>query len=143
MPVLASKLNPRTEDFKANAAAMRALVDDLNARLAKIALGGGEGPRGKHLARGKLLPRDRVEMLLDPDTPFLEVAPLAALDMYGNDAPGAGLIAGVGRVSGVDCMIVCNDATVKGGTYYPMTVKKHLRDRKSTRLNSSHGYISY
>lgn len=135
MPVLVSKLNPRTEDFKANAAAMRALVDDLNARLAKIALGGGEGPRGKHLARGKLLPRDRVEMLLDPDTPFLEVAPLAALDMYGNDAPGAGLIAGVGRVSGVDCMIVCNDATVKGGTYYPMTVKKHLRAQEIAQQN--------
>ncbi len=135
MPALASKLNPRTEDFKANAAAMRALVDDLNARLAKIAQGGGEGPRGKHLARGKLLPRDRVEMLLDPDTPFLELAPLAALDMYNNDAPGAGLIAGVGRVSGVDCMIVCNDATVKGGTYYPMTVKKHLRAQEIAQQN--------
>ena len=81
MPTLASKLNARSEEFKANAAAMRALVDDLNAKLAKIALGGGEGPRAKHLARGKLLPRDRVEMLLDPDTPFLEIAPLAALDM--------------------------------------------------------------
>src|ERR1043165_8417171 len=107
MPVLASKLNPRTEDFKANAAAMRALVDDLNAKLAKIAQGGDDGPRAKHLARGKLLPRDRVEMLLDPDTPFLEVAPLAALDMYKNDAPGAGLIAGIGRVSGADGLIVC------------------------------------
>lgn len=135
MPVLASKLNPRTEDFKAHAAAMRALVDDLNARLAKIAQGGGEGPRSKHLARGKLLPRDRVEMLLDPDTPFLEVAPLAALDMYNNDAPGAGLIAGIGRVSGVDCMVVCNDATVKGGTYYPMTVKKHLRAQEIAQQN--------
>ena len=89
MPALASKLSPRSEDFKANAAAMRALVDDLNAKLAKIGLGGGEAPRAKHLARGKLLPRDRVEMLLDPDTPFLEVAPLAALDMYKGDAPGA------------------------------------------------------
>ncbi|WP_280152906.1 carboxyl transferase domain-containing protein [Piscinibacter sp. XHJ-5] len=135
MPVLASKLNPRTEDFKANAAAMRTLVDDLNARLAAIAQGGGDGPRAKHVARGKLLPRDRVEMLLDPDTPFLEIAPLAALDMYGNDAPGAGLIAGVGRVSGVDCMIVCNDATVKGGTYYPMTVKKHLRAQEIAQQN--------
>ncbi|HKX42094.1 MAG TPA: carboxyl transferase domain-containing protein, partial [Burkholderiaceae bacterium] len=135
MPVLASKLNPRTEDFKANAAAMRALVDDLNAKLVQIAQGGGEGPRAKHVARGKLLPRDRVEMLLDPDTPFLEVAPLAALDMYRNDAPGAGLIAGIGRVSGVDCMIVCNDATVKGGTYYPMTVKKHLRAQEIAMQN--------
>jgi 3-methylcrotonyl-CoA carboxylase beta subunit len=135
MPVLASSLNPRAEDFKANAAAMRALVDDLNARLAAIALGGGEGPRSKHLARGKLLPRDRVEMLLDPDTPFLEVAPLAALGMHGDDAPGAGLIAGIGRVSGAECMIVCNDATVKGGTYYPMTVKKHLRAQEIAQQN--------
>jgi 3-methylcrotonyl-CoA carboxylase beta subunit len=135
MAALVSKLNPRTEDFKANAAAMRALVDDLNAKLAKIAQGGGEGPRAKHVARGKLLPRDRVEMLLDPDTPFLEVAPLAALNMYNNDAPGAGLIAGVGRVSGVDCMVVCNDATVKGGTYYPMTVKKHLRAQEIAQQN--------
>mgnify|MGYP000967457555 FL=1 len=132
MPVLASNLSPRSEEFKANAAAMRALVEDLNARLAQIAQGGGDAARAKHTARGKLLPRERVEMLLDPDTPFLEVAPLAALDMYkekgGNDAaPGAGLIAGIGRVAGVECMIVCNDATVKGGTYFPMTVKKHLR----------------
>jgi 3-methylcrotonyl-CoA carboxylase beta subunit len=106
---------------------MQALVQDLNARLAKIAEGGGEAARAKHLARGTLLPRDRVEMLLDPDTPFLEIAPLAALDMYDNDAPGAGVITGIGRVSGVECLIVCNDATVKGGTYYPLTVKKHLR----------------
>ena len=111
MPAIASKLNPRSEDFKANAAAMRALVDDLNAKLAQIALGGGEGPRAKHLARGKLLPRERVEMLHVPGTPFLEIAPLAALNMYtGKDgadaAPGAGLIAGIGRVSGVDCVIV-------------------------------------
>src|SRR5207253_104526 len=84
---------------------------------------------------GKLLPRDRVEMLLDPDTPFLEVAPLAATDMHNNDAPGAGLIAGIGRVSGVECVIVCNDATVKGGTYYPMTVKKHLRAQEIAREN--------
>ncbi len=135
MPVLVSKLSPRSEDFKANAAAMRALVDDLQARLAQIAQGGGDGPRAKHVARGKLLPRDRVEMLLDPDTPFLEVAPLAALGMYGNAAPGAGLIAGVGRISGVDCMVVCNDATVKGGTYYPMTVKKHLRAQEIAAQN--------
>jgi 3-methylcrotonyl-CoA carboxylase beta subunit len=132
MPVLASKLNPRADDFKANAAAMRTLVDDLNTQLAQIARGGGEAARAKHTGRGKLLPRERVEMLLDPDTPFLEVAPLAALHMYkersGNDAaPGAGLIAGIGRVNGVECLVVCNDATVKGGTYFPMTVKKHLR----------------
>ncbi len=140
MPALASKLNPRSEEFKANAAAMRGLVDDLNAKLAQIALGGGEAARAKHLARGKLLPRERVEMLLDPDAPFLEIAPLAALNMYkergGVDAaPGAGLIAGIGRVSGVECLIVCNDATVKGGTYFPMTVKKHLRAQEIAMQN--------
>ena len=117
-----------------------AWVDDLNARLAQVAQGGGEGPRTKHLARGKLLPRDRVEMLLDPGTPFLEIALLAALRMYvekdgADGAPGAGLIAGIGRVSGVDCLIVCNDATVKGGTYYPMTVKKHLRAQEIAQQN--------
>lgn len=135
MPALATKLSPRSEDFKANATAMRALVDDLNAKLAQVALGGGDAPRAKHVARGKLLPRDRVEMLLDPDTPFLEISPLAAHGMYNGDAPGAGLIAGIGRVSGIDCMIVCNDATVKGGTYYPMTVKKHLRAQEIAQAN--------
>ncbi|WP_374567770.1 carboxyl transferase domain-containing protein [Ideonella sp.] len=140
MATLASKLNPRSEEAKANAAAMRALVDDLNAKLAKIAEGGGEAARAKHLGRGKLLPRERVEMLLDPDTPFLEIAPLAALGMYpekdGSDAaPAAGMIAGIGRVAGVECVIVCNDATVKGGTYYPLTVKKHLRAQEIAQQN--------
>jgi len=140
MPALASKLNPRSDEFGASAAAMRMLVDDLKAKLARVALGGGEGPRAKHLARGKLLPRDRVEMLLDPGTPFLEIAPLAALNMYtdkaGVDAaPGAGLITGIGRVSGVDCLIVCNDATVKGGSYFPLTVKKHLRAQEIAQQN--------
>ncbi|WP_408598093.1 carboxyl transferase domain-containing protein, partial [Limnohabitans sp.] len=127
MPQLHTQLNPRSADFAANAQAMRALVDDLNLQVAQAQQGGGEAARAKHVARGKLLPRDRVQMLLDPGTPFLELAPLAALHMYNNEAPSAGLIAGIGRVSGVDCMIVCNDATVKGGTYYPLTVKKHLR----------------
>lgn len=140
MATLVSKLNPRSEEAKANAAAMRALVDDLNAKLAKIAEGGGEAARAKHLGRGKLLPRERVEMLLDPDTPFLEIAPLAALGMYpekdGSDsAPAAGMIAGIGRVGGVECVIVCNDATVKGGTYYPLTVKKHLRAQEIAQQN--------
>ncbi len=135
MPQLIPKVSTRSEEFKVNAAAMRALVDDLNTRLAKIAEGGGEAARAKHLGRGKLLPRERVQMLLDPDTPFLEVAPLAALGMYGDEAPGAGIIAGIGRVSGVECVIVCNDATVKGGTYYPMTVKKHLRAQEIAREN--------
>ena len=140
MSTLSTQLNARSEDFKANAAAMRLLVDDLNARLAKIALGGGEDARRKHLSRGKLLPRDRVERLLDPGTPFLEIAPLAALGMYpekgGQDAaPGAGMIAGIGRVAGVECLIVCNDATGKGGTYYPLTVKKHLRAQEIAAQN--------
>ncbi|HMN77262.1 MAG TPA: carboxyl transferase domain-containing protein [Burkholderiaceae bacterium] len=140
MTVLASKLNVRSEDFKANAAAMGALVDDLNAQLARIAQGGGDAPRAKHVARGKLLPRDRVEMLLDPGAPFLEIAPLAALGMYkekdgGDAAPGAGLIAGVGRVAGIECVVVCNDATVKGGTYFPLTVKKHLRAQEIAQQN--------
>jgi 3-methylcrotonyl-CoA carboxylase beta subunit len=135
MPVLESKLNARSADFQANAAAMRAMVDDLRVQLAKVAEGGGQVARERHTGRGKLLPRDRVQMLLDPGTPFLELAPLAALNMYNNDAPGAGIVAGIGRVSGVDCMIVCNDATVKGGTYYPMTVKKHLRAQEIAQQN--------
>ncbi|MDO9236892.1 MAG: carboxyl transferase domain-containing protein [Aquabacterium sp.] len=127
MPLIETQLNPRSETFKANAQAMQLLIDDLTQQLDRIAMGGGEAPRAKHVARGKLLPRDRVEQLLDAGSPFLEVAPLAALNMYHNAAPGAGVIAGIGRVSGVECMIVCNDATVKGGTYYPISVKKHLR----------------
>ncbi len=136
MSALTTQLDPRSAEFGANAAAMRALVDDLRARCAEVAQGGGQVARDKHLARGKLLPRARVQALLDPGTPFLELAPLAALNLYNNDAPGAGLIAGVGRVSGVDCMVVCNDATAKGGTYYPMTVKKHLRAQEIAAQNN-------
>lgn len=135
MGILDSRLNPRSADFQANAATMRALVQDLRQQVDTVCAGGGEAARAKHLARGKLLPRDRVQQLLDPGTPFLELAPLAALNMYHNAAPGAGLIAGIGRVSGQDCMIVCNDATVKGGTYYPMTVKKHLRAQEIAAQN--------
>ena len=140
MPTIDTKLNPRSADFQANAAAMRALVDDLKAQVQRVGQGGGEAARKKHMDRGKLLPRVRVQMLLDPGTPFLEVAPLAALNMYpekdGRDAaPGAGIVAGIGRVAGIDCMIVCNDATVKGGTYYPMTVKKHLRAQEIAEQN--------
>src|SRR5438105_1478190 len=131
MPALESQLNPRSAEFQSNAAAMRALVEDLHATLAKAAAGGGEAARAKHTARGKLLPRDRVQMLLDPGTPLLEIAPLAAHGMYNGDAPCAGVIAGIGRVSGVDCMIVCNDATLKGGTYYPITVNKPLRAQET------------
>lgn len=138
MSTLETKLNARSAEFQANAGAMRALVDDLAAQVAKAAAGGGEAARKKHVARGKLPPRERVQMLLDPGTPFLEIAPLAAHAMYKGDAPCAGLIAGIGRVSGVDCMIVCNDATVKGGTYYPMTVKKHLRAQEIAQQNRLH-----
>jgi 3-methylcrotonyl-CoA carboxylase beta subunit len=140
MPVLNSQLNARSTDFQTNAQAMRVVVDDLKAKIAQAAMGGGEAARAKHAARGKLLPRDRVMTLLDPGTPFLEIAPLAAMCMYpdkdGSDsAPAAGVIAGIGRVSGIDCMIVCNDATVKGGTYYPLTVKKHLRAQEIAQQN--------
>jgi 3-methylcrotonyl-CoA carboxylase beta subunit len=141
MPVLETHLNARSADFLANAIAMRTVVDDLRTRIALAQLGGGDAARAKHTGRGKLLPRDRVNMLLDPGTPFLEIAPLAALGMYpdkdGSDsAPAAGVIAGIGRVSGIDCMIVCNDATVKGGTYYPLTVKKHLRAQEIAQQNN-------
>ena len=102
MSKLVTQLNPRSAEFQANAAAMRTVVEDLRAQLAQVAQGGGEAARAKHVARGKLLPRERVQMLLDPGTPFLELAPLAALNMYNNDAPGAGLIAGIGRVAGVE-----------------------------------------
>ena len=140
MPVLESKLKPRSADFQANTAAMRALVEDLNAQIAKSALGGGEVARAKHTGRGKLLPRERIQMLLDPGTPFLELSPLAAMGLYrdrdGSDsAPCAGVVCGIGRVEGVDCMIVCNDATVKGGSYFPMTVKKHLRAQEIAQQN--------
>jgi 3-methylcrotonyl-CoA carboxylase beta subunit len=141
MSVLETKLNARSADFQANAAALREQVQDLTAQVARVAAGGGDVARAKHVARGKLPPRERVQMLLDPGTPFLELAPLAALAMYpdrdGSDsAPCAGLIAGIGRVSGVDCLIICNDATVKGGTYYPMTVKKHLRAQEVAMQNN-------
>ncbi|MDR7152378.1 3-methylcrotonyl-CoA carboxylase beta subunit [Hydrogenophaga palleronii] len=141
MTILETQLNARSADFQTNAAAMRAVVEDLQKQIARSALGGGEAARAKHTARGKLLPRDRVQMLLDPGTPFLELSPLAAMNMYpdrdGSDsAPCAGVITGIGRVSGVDCLIVCNDATVKGGTYYPMTVKKHLRAQEVAMQNN-------
>jgi 3-methylcrotonyl-CoA carboxylase beta subunit len=141
MTTLESKLNSRSDEFKANSAAMQLVVDDLKEKIAKIALGGGEEARQKHLARGKLLPRERVQTLLDPGTSFLEFSQLAAYDMYkeknGNDAaPSAGVITGIGRVAGQECVIVCNDATVKGGTYYPLTVKKHLRAQEIAEQNN-------
>src|ERR671912_980972 len=135
MTILSSQVDTRSDTFKRNAEAMRVLVADLKVRTDKIRLGGGEESRKRHVARGKLLPRERVRALLDPGSPFLELSPLAAMDMYDNEAPGSGVITGVGRVSGVECVIVCNDATVKGGTYYPMTVKKHLRAQEVAMEN--------
>ncbi|WP_409471971.1 carboxyl transferase domain-containing protein [Streptomyces sp. HC307] len=126
-PELHSAADPASEAWRANEEAHRALVAELRAKLAAARLGGGEKARARHTARGKLLPRDRVDTLLDAGSPFLELAPLAADGMYDDQAPAAGVIAGIGRVSGRECVIVANDATVKGGTYYPMTVKKHLR----------------
>ncbi|MEV4919152.1 carboxyl transferase domain-containing protein [Streptomyces tirandamycinicus] len=126
-PVLTSAADPASDAWQANEAAHHALADALRAKLAAARLGGGEKARARHTARGKLLPRDRVDTLLDPGSPFLELAPLAADGMYDGQAPAAGVIAGVGRVSGREVVVVANDATVKGGTYYPMTVKKHLR----------------
>ena len=127
MTLIESRLNPRDPQFAANAQAMRLLVGDLHAQMALHAAGGGEVARQRHLARGKMLPRERVQNLLDPGTPFLEFSPMAAHGMHDGDAPCAGIITGIGRINGVDCVIVCNDATVKGGTYFPMTVKKHVR----------------
>jgi 3-methylcrotonyl-CoA carboxylase beta subunit len=134
-PRLDSKIDLNGEEAKARAKHNRALADKLRADVAQAALGGTEKSRDRHVARGKLLPRDRVERLLDPGSPFLEIGQLAACDLYDGEVPGAGMIAGVGRVSGRQCMIVCNDATVKGGTYYPMTVKKHLRAQEIATEN--------
>ena len=127
MTVLTTSLDRRSETFAANMAAMRTLVADLREKVEAIREGGGEGARRRHLARGKLLPRERVRALLDPGSPFLELSQLAAYGMYDGEVPAAGLITGVGRIMGKECVVVANDATVKGGTYFPMTVKKHLR----------------
>lgn len=135
MSILGTRVNTRSEAFKTNAERNRALVEDLRARVARIALGGDEAARRKHVARGKLLPRERLERLLDPGAPFLEVSQLAAFGMYGDEVPAAGIITGVGRVAGQECVVVVNDATVKGGTYYPVTVKKHLRAQDVARAN--------
>ncbi|MDO5666821.1 MAG: carboxyl transferase domain-containing protein [Alcaligenaceae bacterium] len=136
MPIIKSQINVRSQAFQENAESMQQQIDDLNEQLATIVKGGSESSRQRHVARGKLLPRDRVEKLLDPGSPFLELSPLAALNMYDNDAPAAGLITGIGRISGVECLIVCNDPTVKGGTYYPMTVKKHIRAQEIAEQNN-------
>jgi 3-methylcrotonyl-CoA carboxylase beta subunit len=127
MPAIKTQIDTRSAEFQANAAHLRGLVDDLHQRMARVALGGGEKARARHTERGKLLPRERIRALLDTGSPFLELAPLAAEGMYEQQAPCAGVITGIGRVRGIEVMVVANDATVKGGTYFPITVKKHLR----------------
>ena len=135
MSVLESRVNPRGDLFRANAARSQALVADLRAQVARAVEGGGAAARAKHAARGKLPPRERLERLLDPGAPFLELSQLAAHGMYGGEVPAAGIVTGIGRVSGRECVVVVNDATVKGGTYYPITVKKHLRAQEVARAN--------
>jgi 3-methylcrotonyl-CoA carboxylase beta subunit len=135
MPKIKSAIATQSDAFKANAAAMAVVVADLQAKRATAAIGGPDKLRERHAARGKLLPRDRVMGLIDPGSPFLELSQLAANGMYGGDIHGAGMITGVGRVSGRECVIVANDATIKGGTYFPMTVKKHLRAQEVAWTN--------
>jgi 3-methylcrotonyl-CoA carboxylase beta subunit len=135
MAVIATALESRSDAFRANAERMAALVAELRATVDQVRLGGGEQARQRHLSRNKLLPRDRIRTLIDPASPFLEFSQLAARGMYGEDIPAAGLITGIGRVSGRECVIVANDATVKGGTYYPITVKKHLRAQEIAEQN--------
>ena len=135
MSKLSTNLDTQSPEYEASCAAMKLLVATLRERVEVAARGGSEESRQRHLARGKLLPRQRVEALLDPGSPFLELSQLAAWDMYDDAAPGAGIITGIGRVSGRECLVVCNDATVKGGTYFPLTVKKHLRAQEIAREN--------
>ena len=135
LAILSSTVDVNAAEFRANAERMRGLVDELKERRAEAALGGSQRARERHVSRGKLLPRDRVMNLIDPGAPFLELSPLAAGAMYDDAIQGAGLITGIGRVEGRECMIVCNDSTIKGGTYYPMTVKKHLRAQEIAREN--------
>jgi len=125
--ILGSALQTRSDEFQANAEHMRQQIDDLRCEVSKSALGGSEASRTRHTQRGKLLPRDRIERLLDTGTAFLEFSQLAAHGMYDDDIAAAGIITGIGRISGIECVVVANDATVKGGTYFPVTVKKHLR----------------
>jgi 3-methylcrotonyl-CoA carboxylase beta subunit len=133
---LHSSIDPSSSDFSRNAEAMRALVSDLREKLAQVADGGGEASRKRHTSRGKMLARERVDLLADPGTAFLELSPLAAHGLYGGDVHSASVVTGVGRISGRECVIVANDATIKGGTYYPMTVKKHLRAQDVARQNN-------
>jgi len=133
---LHSSIDPTSSDFARNSEAMRALVAELRERLDSVAGGGGETSRARHTSRGKMLARQRVDLLIDPGTAFLELSPLAANGLYGGDVHSASIITGVGRISGRECVVVANDATIKGGTYYPMTVKKHLRAQDIARQNN-------
>jgi 3-methylcrotonyl-CoA carboxylase beta subunit len=135
MPVIGDTIDRRAESFRQNRDALAALVDDLKQRITTAAAGGSAAARERHVGRGKLLVRDRIALLLDNGSPFLELSQLAAGGLYDDEVPGAGIVTGVGRVSGSECMIVANDATVKGGTYFPMTVKKHLRAQTIARDN--------
>jgi 3-methylcrotonyl-CoA carboxylase beta subunit len=135
MTRLRTQLNPAGEEFQANQTANLALVEDLRAQLTRVRAGGGQRARERHVARGKLLPRERVDRLVDPGAPFLELSPLAAHGLYDDEAPGGGIITGIGTIAGRPCVIVANDATVKGGTYYPITVKKHLRAQEIALQN--------
>src|SRR5437764_4154773 len=135
MPALPSAIARRSEAFRANAEAMRALVAELREKSAAIALGGDEASRKRHLSRGKLLARERIRLLLDPGSPFLERSAFAAYEMYDGAVPAAGIVTGIGRIAGRECVVVANDATVKGGTYFPLTVKKHLRAQEIARDN--------
>ncbi|MCA1530451.1 carboxyl transferase domain-containing protein [Bradyrhizobium yuanmingense] len=133
---LHSSIDPSSSEFARNSEAMRGLVADLREKLSEVAGGGGEASRKRHTARGKMLARERVDLLVDPGTSFLELSPLAAYGLYGGDVHSASVVTGVGRISGRECVIVANDATIKGGTYYPMTVKKHLRAQDIARQNN-------
>ncbi|WP_444994026.1 carboxyl transferase domain-containing protein [Aliikangiella sp. IMCC44359] len=135
MPVIKTKLNPRQQDFISNAEHMQSLVDDIKDKMQVISQGGGKARQEKHIKRGKLLPRERVRQLLDIGSPFLELSQFAAYGMYDNQVPAAGIITGIGRINGKECVIVANDATVKGGTYFPETVKKHLRAQEIAEQN--------
>ena len=135
MTAILTKLNARSPEFKAAREAMSALVADLRAKIGLVSQGGDDAAREKHVGRGKLLPRERVRRLLDPGSPFLELSQLAAWNMYGNQVPAAGIVTGVGRIAGRECVVVANDATVKGGTYFPMTVKKHVRAQEIAQQN--------
>lgn len=136
MTVLKTAVNSRSKEFLSNRESMQHIVSSLRETVDKIALGGGERAREKHLSRGKLLPRARIRVLLDTGSPFLEISQLAAHGMYEGQVPAAGVIAGIGRIHGIECMVIANDATVKGGTYYPMTVKKHLRAQSIAMENN-------